>query len=172
VQLAEEELTALQPPDDKTLLLERFFEPDQLDLILLSGRSLYLAPSLPAARQPFALLLAALRSTEKWALGRVVLSNNRQVVIVRPDQETLVMHVLCRTAHADSAGQLSHEDSPQWRPIGFVSAALVLVRLQARRLQTLPPVNPSSSEAVSPPQGFLSAPVGGRGHGYESKWCG
>jgi len=94
VQLAEEELTALQPADDKTLLLERFFDPDQLDLILLSGRSLYLAPSLPAARQPFALLLAALRSTEKWALGRVVLSNNRQVVVVRPDEQTLVMHVL------------------------------------------------------------------------------
>jgi len=94
VQLAEEELTALQPADDKTLLLEQFFDPDQLDLILLSGRSLYLAPSLPAARQPFALLLAALRSTEKWALGRVVLSNNRQVVVVRPDEQTLVMHTL------------------------------------------------------------------------------
>ena len=94
VQLAEEELAALQPADDKTLLLERFFEPDQLDLILLSGRSLYLAPSLPAARQPFALLLTALRSTEKWALGRVVLSNNRQVVVVRPDEQTLVVHTL------------------------------------------------------------------------------
>ena len=69
VQLAEEELTALQPADDKTLLLEQFLDRDQLDLILLSGRSLYLAPSLPAARQPFALLLAALRSTEKWAIG-------------------------------------------------------------------------------------------------------
>ena len=94
VQLAEAELTALQPADDKTLLLERFFEPDQLDLILLSGRSLYLAPSLPAARQPFALLLAALRSSEKWALGRVILSNNRQVVVVRPDEQTLVVHTL------------------------------------------------------------------------------
>jgi hypothetical protein len=31
VQLAEEELTALQPADDKTLTLERFFDPDQLD---------------------------------------------------------------------------------------------------------------------------------------------
>ena len=94
VQLAEEELAAIGPADDKTLLLERFFEPDQLDLILLSGRSLYLAPSLPAARHPFALLLAALRCAEKWALGRVVLSNNRQVVIVRPDEQTLVLHTL------------------------------------------------------------------------------
>ena len=80
--------------DDKTLLLEQFLDRDQLDLILLSGRSLYLAPSLPAARQPFALLLAALRSTEKWALGRVVLSNNRQLVVVRPDEQTLVVHAL------------------------------------------------------------------------------
>jgi DNA end-binding protein Ku len=94
VQLAEEELAALQPAEDKTLVLEQFLDRDQLDLILLSGRSLYLAPSLPAARQPFALLLAALRSTEKWAVGRVILSNNRQVVMVRPDEQTLVVHVL------------------------------------------------------------------------------
>ena len=49
VALTEEDLTTLEPADDKTILLEHFLSPTEFDLTLLAGRSLYLAPADPAA---------------------------------------------------------------------------------------------------------------------------
>jgi len=59
VRLSEEELASLQPADEKTICLEHFWGPGQVDLTLLAGRSLYLAPANPAARRPFATVYQA-----------------------------------------------------------------------------------------------------------------
>jgi len=94
VELSAEELAQLSPDDNKTLVLERFFAQGQLELALLAGRSLYLAPAHGAASRPFASLVAALQAKKKWALGRVVFSGHRQLVVVYPASGTLILHTL------------------------------------------------------------------------------
>src|SRR5262249_4703460 len=89
-----DELDALRPVQDKALHLERFLAPDQLNPLLIAGRSLYLVPDGPAAEPGYAVLRLALAQRQRWALGRMVLGGYRQVVLVRPADTTLVLHVL------------------------------------------------------------------------------
>ena len=60
----------------------------------LSGRSLYLLPDGLAAQHPYLVLSQALRERRKWALGRIVLSGHRRLVLVRPAGTILALHVL------------------------------------------------------------------------------
>ena len=98
VQLTEEELAGLQPADEKTLHLEHFLDAALLDMVLLSGRSLYLAPANPPARRSFAMVHQAIRRSGKWAIGRVVFSGKWQIVAVRPVEHVLLMHTLYHPA--------------------------------------------------------------------------
>ena len=99
VRLTEEELAALQPTDEKTLYLEHFLDTVLLDIVLLAGRTLYLAPANPAARRPFAAVREALWQSAKWAIGRVVFSGKGQIVAVRPAEQVLLVHTLYHPAH-------------------------------------------------------------------------
>jgi DNA end-binding protein Ku len=94
VELNDDDLAAIRPDDDKTLRLERVIDPAQLDLIMLAGRSLYLVAANPIAMAPYGVVLRALQNTAKWALGRVVFSGHRQLVVVRPTEDRLVLHTL------------------------------------------------------------------------------
>ena len=126
VRLTEEELATLQPTDDKTIYLEHFLDPANVDLTLLAGRTLYLTPANPAARRPFATVLQSLRRSAKWAIGRVVLSNKWQIVMIRPADEVLLVHTLYhpaqRRALVNNEGgeaEISHQDlRPLLRLIG------------------------------------------------------
>jgi DNA end-binding protein Ku len=94
VRVEPEELDQLRPAQDRALRLERFLAPAQLDPLLYAGRSLYLVPDGPAAEPGYAVLKAALVARQRWALGRMVLGGHRQVVLVRPADTALVVHVL------------------------------------------------------------------------------
>src|SRR4051812_30325367 len=89
-----EELDQLRPARDRALRLERFFDPGQLDPVLFSGRSLYLVADGLAAEPAYQVLYAAMVQRGRWALGRMVLSNQRPVVLVRPAESGLVLQVL------------------------------------------------------------------------------
>jgi DNA end-binding protein Ku len=94
-----DELDALRPVQDKALRLERFLTQDQLNPLLFAGRSLYLVPDGPAAEPGYGVLRLALAQRHRWALGRMVLGGHRQVVLVRPADTTLVLHVLHYPEH-------------------------------------------------------------------------
>jgi DNA end-binding protein Ku len=89
-----DELDALRPVQDKALRLERFLAADRFNPLLFAGRSLYLVPDGPAAEPGYGVLRLALARRQRWALGRMVLSGYRQVVLVRPVDTTLVLQVL------------------------------------------------------------------------------
>jgi DNA end-binding protein Ku len=89
-----EELEALRPAQDRALRLERFLEPAQLDPLLFSGRSLFLVPDGPAAEPAYRVLLAGMVERGRWAVGRMVLGGHRQVVLVRPAGDGLLLQVL------------------------------------------------------------------------------
>jgi len=113
-----EELEKIRPAKDKALVLDSFIPAHQLDPVLFAGRSLYLVPDGIAARHPFGVLAEALKQGGKWAIGRVVLSGSRQLVLVRPVGRLLAMDLLhypteLRGAAAWEADIRGTEPSPE-----------------------------------------------------------
>ncbi len=94
VRLSANELEKLQPEDNKTVHLKYFMVPSLIDLVLFAGRSLSLLPANPAAQQPFAVVQQAIRQSDKWGIGQVVLSGKRQLVLVRPEDSILMLHTI------------------------------------------------------------------------------
>ncbi len=94
VVIDDDQLDQLRAPADRALCLEHFIDADDFEPALFAGRSLYLMPDGMVANYPYAVLSAALRERKKWAIGRVVLSSQRRLVLVRPGVTTLSMHVL------------------------------------------------------------------------------
>lgn len=107
--LDEAELDRLRPAKDKALTLETCVLPAQVDPILYSGRSLYLLPDGAAAQRPYVLLAQAMQEHGKWALGRVVLSGHRYLVLVRPTQGVLTLHVFHYPAQLRDSAALQEE---------------------------------------------------------------
>lgn len=110
VRLTEAELASFQPVDEKTLYLEHFLDPANVDLTLLAGRTLFLVPANPAARRPFAMVLQSLRRSSKWAIGRVVLSGKWQIVMIRPVDKMLLVHTLYHPAQRRALGECESEE--------------------------------------------------------------
>jgi DNA end-binding protein Ku len=89
-----EELEQLRPAHDKALVLEQFVPVAAVDPTFFAGRSLYLLPDGPAAQHPYGLLVETMHEAGKAALGRVVFTSQRQLVLVRPSARLLVVDVL------------------------------------------------------------------------------
>ena len=100
VELSQSELDQLQPTDDKTIHLVHFLKPSFVDPVLFAGRSLYLLAANPAARRPFVMVARALERSGTWGLGRLILSNRWQVVIVRSIENALLVHTLHHPAQS------------------------------------------------------------------------
>jgi len=89
-----EELDKFRPTQDKALLLEHFLPAHQVEPTSFAGRSLYLLPDGLAAQHPYAVVAEAMRLAGTWAIGRVVFSGHRNLVLVRPTGRLLVLDVL------------------------------------------------------------------------------
>ena len=89
-----EELEQLRPARDKALVLEQFVPVAAVDPTFFAGRSLYLLPDGAAAQHPYGLLVETMHEAGKAALGRVVFTSQRQLVLVRPAGKLLVVDVL------------------------------------------------------------------------------
>ena len=98
-----EELDRLRPARDKALILEQFVPLQDVAPTLFAGRSLYLVPDGPAAHHPYSELVDAFQQAGRGALGRVVLSSQRQLVLVRASSRLLVVDVLHYPAQVRSA---------------------------------------------------------------------
>src|SRR5438874_2779216 len=98
-----EELDRLRPARDKALILEQFVPIQDVAPTLFAGRSLYLVPDGPAAHHPYSVLVDAFQQAGRGALARVVLSSQRQLVLVRPSSRLLIVDVLHYPARVRSA---------------------------------------------------------------------
>jgi DNA end-binding protein Ku len=77
-----------------------------------AGRSLYLVPDGPAAQHPYGVLAEAMGRSDRAALGRVVLSNQRQLVLVRASGQLLVLDVLHYPAQVRNLASWEAELAP------------------------------------------------------------
>ena len=55
---------------------------------------MFLFPDGPAARHGYDILCQAMEQRSRWAVGRMVLSGQRQVVLVRPAGSAFILHIL------------------------------------------------------------------------------
>ena len=156
-----EELHQLRPARDKALILEQFLPVQAIAPTFFAGRSLYLLPDGPAAQHPYGVLVDALQQAGQGALARVVLSNQRQLVLVRPCGRLLVLDVLhypsqvrsvaswevdlppCAATDAERelAGQLiALASGPvDWARYRDTSAEELAALIEAKRTQQAPP---------------------------------
>jgi DNA end-binding protein Ku len=107
-----DELEKLRPARDKALVLEQFVSMANVDPIFFAGRSLYLLPAGAAAQHPYGVLVAALAGAAKVALGQVVLSGSRQLVLVRPCGKLLALDVLNYPAQVRSPASWDRDVMP------------------------------------------------------------
>jgi DNA end-binding protein Ku len=108
-----EELEQLRPARDHALIVEQFVPLGDIDPLFFAGRSLYLLPDGAAAQHPYGVLAEAMQQTGQGALGRVVLSSQRQLVLVRPCGRLLIVDVLHYPAQVRSpAGYATELASP------------------------------------------------------------
>jgi DNA end-binding protein Ku len=98
-----QELEQLRPARDKALVLEQFVPVAHLPPTWYAGRSLYLLPDGPAAQHPYGVLAQAMQQAGQGALGRVVLSSQRHLVLVRPGGRLLILDVLHYPAQVRAA---------------------------------------------------------------------
>jgi DNA end-binding protein Ku len=94
VEISPEELDELRTDGERALTIDAFVSPDEMDLIYFDGRMYYLSPDGDHAREPYGVILAALKRQKLWGVGRVVFSGRQQLVVVRPYEDALHMAML------------------------------------------------------------------------------
>ena len=92
VVIEPEELDSVEPKKTRSIEIEDFVELDQIDPIFYD-HPYYLAPG-PGAAKAYALLLQALRETERVGIARVVIRSKEQLVAIRPHEHVLTMETL------------------------------------------------------------------------------
>jgi DNA end-binding protein Ku len=164
-----EELEQLRPPRDKALVLEQFIAVEEVPPMFFGGRSLYLVPDGAAAQHPYGVLVEAFAHARRAALGRVVLSNQRQLVLVRALGRLLLLDVLhypaqvrsnasweadlppCAASDAERelAAQLIRLASAplDWTHYRDTSADELVALVEAKRVQQAPPPAPAPAPA-------------------------
>ena len=86
------ELEALEASKTKTIDVEQFVDPAEIDPILYD-QPYYLMP-VAGAGKAYRLMLEAMRESGKVAIGRVVLRQKGHVVALRPHGDVLTMETL------------------------------------------------------------------------------
>ena len=87
-----DELDAIAPEKTRTVDIEDFVDLEDIDPVYYD-HPYWLVPAQGAAK-PYALLLAAMRKSNKVAIARVVLRNKEQLVAVRPVGDALMMETM------------------------------------------------------------------------------
>ena len=77
--------------DARTIVVDTFISPEEIDPIHYDGRTYYLFPESPAAEKPYAVLTEAMEKLHRCGVATVVLHGKEQLLIVRPVNGVLAM---------------------------------------------------------------------------------
>ena len=94
VEFEPEELDKLRTEKERSLTIDAFIAPQELDPIYFDGRMYFLAPAGAEAKEPYAVLVRALDHLQRNGVGEIVFSGRKQVVLVRPYAGSLQMAML------------------------------------------------------------------------------
>jgi DNA end-binding protein Ku len=88
------ELESLRSEADRSINVDRFVAPGEIDARYFTGRNYYLLPSGRPGQKPYALLHRAMSDAKVVGLAQVVILNREQLVALRPVGKLLVASVL------------------------------------------------------------------------------
>jgi len=94
VEIEPEELDVLRTRRERSLALDAFVAPDEVDLVYLDGRTYYLGPVGAQSQEAYVLLRDAMKQTNRVGIGQVVFAGRDQLAMVRPADHILVMELL------------------------------------------------------------------------------
>ncbi len=94
VVIDDEEVAKLRTKSDKAVHIDGFVNLDSIDASFHAGRTYYLLPDGVAGNRPYALLRQGMQDAGVVAIAQVVLSGREQLVLLRPQDDMLVMSVL------------------------------------------------------------------------------
>jgi DNA end-binding protein Ku len=94
VEIDPDELDEMRTKADRELRLDTFIDPAELDPMFYDGRTYMLMPARDEARQPYAVVCAALEKMDRFGIGQVIFSEREQLAAVRPKDGTLLMSML------------------------------------------------------------------------------
>jgi DNA end-binding protein Ku len=89
-----DELDRLRTEADKAIKIDVFIASEDFDPLYGTGKRYYLAPDGPAGQKAYALLYQAMLEENRYALAQVVLHGREQLVLLRPQDNLLILEVL------------------------------------------------------------------------------
>jgi DNA end-binding protein Ku len=92
------EVNEIKSGGDRSISIDAFVSPDQIDPLVFEGRSYYLLPEGEVARKPYAVLAKAIAAEKCYGIGRGFFWGRDRLVLIRSLGETLCMEML----HFDS----------------------------------------------------------------------
>jgi DNA end-binding protein Ku len=96
IVMTEEDLAKVQVESNKAIVIERFVDEDDVDMLYFDT-PYYLAPDGPVAEETFRVIRDAMRQKKKVALSRLVLSNRERLIAISVRDKGLLLTTL-RTA--------------------------------------------------------------------------
>lgn len=94
VDFEPEELDKLRTEKERSLTIDAFIEPRELDPIYFDGRMYFLAPAAAEASEPYAVLARAMEHLGRDGVGEIVFSGKKEAVLVRTYAGSLQMAML------------------------------------------------------------------------------
>jgi DNA end-binding protein Ku len=94
VLIKPEELKKLRADADKSIDIDVFIRPEEIDPLYFTERSYYLLPSGKAGQKPYAVLQKVMADEQRFAVGAMVLSGREQMVLIRPVDQLMTATVL------------------------------------------------------------------------------
>ena len=116
VVIDETDLAGLAPKSTQTIEIDDFVELEEIDPIYFD-QPYYIVPDRGGMR-PYRLLLAAMRSTGKIALARVVLRSRERLVAVHPHTDVLLMSTMNYADEINPTGELQELDGQEQAEVG------------------------------------------------------
>jgi DNA end-binding protein Ku len=78
----------------KAIKIDVFIASEAFDPLYGTGKRYYLAPDGPAGQKAYALLYQAMVEENRYALAQVVMHGREQLVLLRPQENLLILEVL------------------------------------------------------------------------------
>ncbi|WP_437191528.1 Ku protein [Planctomicrobium sp. SH527] len=117
IELSEADLEPLAPQPEHIITLKQFFEPDQLQLPLLSGRSFQLIPAHAAALVPYQAFAKALQQSGVGGFGTIGLSGRIQLLFARAMEQSIQLFLLHWPAQCRIAPEVELSESSEVLPL-------------------------------------------------------
>jgi DNA end-binding protein Ku len=94
VIVEQEELKELKDKGEKTITIDTFVRPNQVDPISFEGRTYYLVPEGTIGGKPYAVLMRALAANNCYGIGRGLLWGRERLVLIRAADEIVCLEML------------------------------------------------------------------------------